>query len=42
MAKNVLQEKAKTFFFHCPTLRKDTFVPPFDYLVMIIKVCGII
>ena len=42
MVKNVLHEKAKAFFFYHPTPWKDTFVPPFDYVVMITEVCGLI
>ena len=42
MVKNVLHEKAKAFFSYHPTPWKDTFVPPFDYVVMITEVRGLI
>ena len=35
--KEYVAWKSKGFLFYHPTLWKDTFVPPFDYLVMIIE-----
>ena len=41
MAKNELHEKTKTFFSYHPSPWKDTFVPPIDYLIVIIEVYGL-
>ena len=41
MAKNELHEKTKTFFSYHPSPWKDTFVPPFDYLIVTIEVYGL-
>ena len=39
--KKCVAWKGQDFLFYHPTAWKDTFVPPFDYLVTIIEVCGL-
>ena len=39
--KECVAWESQDFLFYHPTLWKDTFVPPFDYLVMITEVCGL-